>query len=176
VTRSIYRSLVLLVALTVAANPARAQEAPKTKPSVVVTIKSVKLDYARLKKVGADAVAGDEDLHSKDRMLIFTLQITNKGEADVTYKTFNGEPGGKGDYASLVDSKQKYVVLADFGDMEPMDVTRTATIKPGQTITDVLVFGRPADGAKPVTLLIPAKNYGAAGFVRVEVKVEPTLE
>jgi hypothetical protein len=138
-----------------------------------ITIKSVKLEYVKLRKTSGDT---SEESMSKEKVLIFTLVITNKGQKEVTYKTFNGAPGGKNDYASLIDNKRKFVTLADFGDLEPEGITRTATLKPGESIMDVLCFGKPENGAKPVTLLLPAKNHGGKGLWRLDVKVEPVPE
>jgi len=138
-----------------------------------IKIKSVKFDYVKLRNAGTPSA---DEAQSKEKVFIFTLEITNKGQKEVSYKTFNGAPGGKNDYASLIDSKKKYVTLGDFGDLEPIEITRTATLKPGDTITDVLCFGRPANGARPATLLLPAKNHGGVGLWRLDVKADPTLE
>lgn len=138
-----------------------------------IKIKSVRFDYVKLRKAGTPSA---DEAQSKDKVFIFTLEITNKGQKDVSYKTFNGAPGGKNDYASLIDSKRKYVTLADFGDLEPVDITRTATLKPGDTITDVLCFAQPANGARPVTLLLPAKNHGGVGLWRLDVKMDGAIE
>ena len=138
-----------------------------------IKIKSVKLDYVKLGKAGTPSA---DEAQSRDKVFIFTLEIANKGQKEVSYKSFNGAPGGKNDYASLIDSKKKYVTLADFGDLEPIDITRTATLKPSDTIVDVLCFAQPANGARPVTLLLPAKNHGGVGLWRLDVKMDAALE
>ena len=169
----------IVILLIGALNSARA-DAPKVpdKPDpngFEVTIKSVKLDYVKLRKLRGDT-AGEDDAMSQDKVLIFTLTITNRGQREQAYKTFNGAKGGSKDYASLIDSKRKFVPLADFGELRAPGVTAEATLKPGESITDVLCFGKPANDAKPMVLLLPAKNHGGAGLWRLDVKVEPTLE
>src|SRR5438046_7046781 len=92
--------------IALAAAPCAAEDfKPIEKPDnsgLEITIKSVKLDYVKLRKTGTPSA---DEAQSKDKVLIFTIEITNKGQKEVSYKTFNGATGGKNDYASLIDSK-----------------------------------------------------------------------
>jgi hypothetical protein len=76
--------------LTIAiAASVRAADAPKVpdKPDAngfEVTIKSVKLNYVKLKKKTGELFKEGDDAVSQDKVLIFTLTITNRGQKEQT--------------------------------------------------------------------------------------------
>jgi hypothetical protein len=136
---------------------------------IQVSIMSAKLEYLMLKKHNVDNTT--EDMVSNQNLLVIRVQILNKGKKEVTYTSFNGTPG-KNDGASLLDSNKKFAALANFGDLEVVGVTKTATLKPGESVNDVLAFAPPAEGVKPVLLYLPAKNHGDAGMWKLAVKMD----
>lgn len=136
---------------------------------IEVSIVSAKLEYLMLKKHNADNTT--EDMVSNQNLLVIRVQILNKGKKEVSYTSFNGTPG-KNDGASLLDSNKKFAALANFGDLEVVGVTKTATLKPGESVNDVLAFAPPAEGVKPVLLYLPARNHGDAGMWRLAVKMD----
>lgn len=156
------------------AQTTRPTRGPASQPNpgasgLVVTIKSAKVDYLNLKK---PLPGGNfEDLVSNEKLLAIVLEITNKGEKEITYNSFNGA-GGKDDHASLMDTKKKLAALVNFGDLQPAEITKQATLKPGDTVTDIVVFAPPQGDAKPATLFLPAKNHGDAGLWKLEVKLD----
>jgi len=136
---------------------------------VEVKIMSAKMEFLALKKHSADNTT--EDMIANDSLLVIRLQILNNGKKEITYQTFNGA-GGQNDRASLLDSNKKFSAIANFGDLEVVGTTKTATLKPGESVNDVLAFAPPANGAKPVLLYLPAKNHGDNGLWKLEVKME----
>jgi hypothetical protein len=134
-----------------------------------VTIISAKLEALLLKKHNADG--STEDLVSNQNLLVIRLQILNKGKKEITYHSFNGTQG-KNDRASLRDSNKKFAALANFGDLEVVGVAKTATLKPGESVNDLLAFAPPAEGVKPMLLYLPAPNHGDRGLWKLEVKME----
>lgn len=136
---------------------------------IEVTIISAKLEFLMLKKHNADNTV--DDLVANQNLLVIRLKIVNKGKKEITYHTFNGT-AGQNDGASLLDSNKKFSALANFGDLEVVGITKTATFKPGESINDLLAFAPPAEGIKPTLLYLPAKNHGDTGMWRIPVKID----
>ena len=160
-------------------NGARA-DAPKVpdKPDpngFEVTIKSVKLDYVKLRKLRGDP-SGDEDAMSQDKVLIFTLTITNRGQREQAYKTFNGAKGGSKDYASLIDSTRKFVPLADFGELRARASPPRPRSSPANRSPTCSVSASPPTTPSRWCCCSPPRTTAAQGLWRLDVKVEPTLE
>jgi len=64
--------------------------------------------------------------------------------------------------ASLKDDLGNRYKAVHFGGMDqPIGRTKSASIYPGKTITDVLVFERPIAKAKTLKLTLPLANVGA---------------
>lgn len=175
----------ILIAMTFAAACVSVASAQTTRPSatqgalpanagpgasgVVVTITSAKLEALLLKKHNPDNTT--EDLVSDKSLLVIRLQILNKGKKEITYHSFNGTQG-KNDRASLLDSNKKFAALANFGDLEVVGIAKTATLKPGESVNDLLAFAPPEEGVKPTLLYLPAPNHGDRGLWKLEVKLE----
>lgn len=170
---------LIALAATITASAA-APRGPATRPStqpvgnpgesgVDVAIKSAKIDFLLLKK--PQPGGGFEDLSSDTRLLVITLAIANKGQKEINYVSFSGTDP-KSPHASLIDSNGKFPALINFGDLEPADLTRKATLKPGDAITDVVVFQVPAANARPNILVLPAANHGDKGQWRLQVKLD----
>ncbi len=138
---------------------------------IEVTITSTKLEALLLKKHNADNTT--EDLVSDQSLLVIRLQILNKGKKEITYHSFNGTQG-KNDRASLLDTNKKFAALANFGDLEVVGIAKTTTLKPGESVNDLLAFAPPVEGVKPAVLYLPAPNHGDRGLWKLEVKLEET--
>ncbi|HSI36983.1 MAG: hypothetical protein ACAI43_21775 [Phycisphaerae bacterium] len=182
-------SLVLVVAMALS-YPARAADAPPKAPpakeapkpaapakpgpeaasGLDVAVKGAKVDYVALKKPVAGG--GFEELVSGQKVLTITLTIANKGEKEIAYKSFNGTLEGKDDRASLLTTTKKFLPLVNFGQLEPADAIKQATLKAGDAVTDTLYFMAPPAGIVPETLMLPAKNHGDSGYWKLAVKVE----
>jgi hypothetical protein len=155
----------------------RAQEdgaAPKSKEQpgasgVVVTVKAMKVDYMLLRQRKPDGTV--EEVGSADQVLMITIEITNKGTQEITYKTGNGTPGSKEPVAAIRDSEGKVSAVVQFGaTLERVEGVKEATIKPGESVTDVLAFLQLPQGVKPVQLLLPAASHGNKGTWKISLE------
>ena len=136
---------------------------------VVVDVKSVKVDHLMFRRPKPDGTI--EEVGSAQPVLIVTIEIANKGDKAVTYRTANGTPGSKDPTAAIRDSTGRASAVVQFeATLERVDGVKQATIKPGQSVTDVLAFLQLPEGVKPVTLLLPAKCHGNEGTWRVPLE------
>jgi hypothetical protein len=148
--------------------PAPKKEGPGDS-GVVVTVKDMKVDYLRFRKPKPDGTV--EEVASNAPVLIITIEIANKGDKEVTYKTANGIPGSKDPVAGIRDSTGHVSAVVQFeATLERVEGVKQATIKPGETVTDVLAFLQLPEGVKPVTLLLPAKCHGNSGTWKISLQ------
>ena len=138
---------------------------------VAIAVTSAKLEYLILKRTGADGKS--EEFYSNDPLLVVRLKITNNGQSEVTYRTFRGAPDGKNDQASLQESNRKLAALVQFGEYEPAAGVRTTTLKPGESVDDLVAFAAPATGVTPTLLFLPARNHGDTGMWKIPVTLAP---
>lgn len=163
--------------------PGAKRAEPTTQPaplgSAVVRVTSTHLDYVTLgpSTEHGPAPAGVDPVNSQDKFLIIRLEIRNtSSDKPLAYHSFALPfgPAGRETYASLALGR-KMLTLVNFGEQEPIGLTRTAAIGPGKTVNDVLVFlPVPELEAKtmgtPLKLTLPAEQVGAAGkAVRVDL-------
>jgi hypothetical protein len=157
---------------------------PATQPAQIgsaeVKVTSTHLDYVQLgpSTEHGPAPAGAEVANSQDKFLIIRLEIRNtSADKPLSYHTFALPfgPAGRETYASLAMGR-KMLTLVNFGEQEPVGLTRAAEIGPGKVISDVLVFmavpeleGKGAAGT-PLKLTLPAEQLGVTGKpVRVDL-------
>jgi hypothetical protein len=156
---------------------------PTTQPARLgaaeIKVTSTHLDYVLLgpSTEHGPAPAGAETSNSQDKFLIIRLEIRNtSSDQTLTYHTFAFPfgPAGRETYASLALGR-KMLTLVNFGEQEPVGLTRKAEIPPGKTISDVLVFLPVAElDAKtmgiPLKLTLPPEQLGVTGKpVRVDL-------
>jgi hypothetical protein len=157
----------------------RAEEPPAPAPSpkkegpgesgVSITVKDMKVDYLRFRKPRPDGTA--EEVASNAPVLLVTIEIANKGDKEVTYKTANGTPGTKDPVAAIRDSTGKVSAVIQFdATLERVEGVKQATIKPGESTTDVLAFLQLPEGVKPATLLLPANCHGNKGTWKISLE------
>ncbi len=135
-----------------------------------VIIKSAKVDFIGLRKPLPGG--GFDDFTSDQKLLLITLTITNKGQKEITYKSFNGTADGKDDRAALYTTTKKFLPLANFGEFEVAEALKQATLKPGDSVTDLLAFMAPPADIKVDVLMLPAKNHGDPGYWKLPLKIE----
>jgi hypothetical protein len=157
---------------------------PTTQPAqmgpVQVRVTSTHMDYVPLgpSTEHGPAPAGAEVANSQDKFLIIRLEIRNtSADKPVSYHTFALPfgPAGRETYASLALGR-KMLTLVNFGEQEPVGLTRAVEIAPGKAVNDVLVFmavpelaGKGAAGT-PLKLTLPAEQLGVVGkAVRVDL-------
>ena len=169
-------SICLLTYATAAQTTRPASTRPATPASaagpmasgIEVSIVSTKFEYLALRKHNFDGTV--DDLASNEILFVIRLKIMNKGQKDVAYQSFNGTPNKNG--ASLLDSNKKYLAQAAFGELEAVGITKSATIKPAESVDDLLAFAPPAAGVKSAVLFLPARNHGDSGVWKMEVKID----
>lgn len=116
----------------------------------------------------------DEPSYSAEDLLAITLSISNLSETKkITYRTWAGADFSfDRDYATLRDEHENTYARSAFGSTaEPVGRTRHESIRPGESVTDVLVFERPIDAAEALRLELPAENFGGEGMLRIELPV-----
>jgi hypothetical protein len=154
----------------------RADFQPRPKPfGEVVVVESVAVDPARavLGPVTLfDRVTGRR-LTSAARALTVTLEVRNHGDTrKVNYRTWHPDVPTGPDVAVLRDEfGNVYKGVRGGPGVEPLGRTRTASVYPGQAITDVLVFEPPIDRATRLELELPGENIGVAEAIRIEIDV-----
>lgn len=140
----------------------------------------VKIIEARVGTVeirGRYGLEGDTE-RTDDAYTVITLEITNLG---TTKKIEYASWGGKGydrvrHLAGLQDEFENDYTRA-IGDLRGTPIGRTpeASIRPGDSVIDVLVFERPIDAATVLRLTLPAIRFGGEGMLRLEIPVD-TME
>lgn len=97
-----------------------------------------------------------------DPHLAFSLEISNKTDGKKgSYKTWAGSPLGLGSKATLRDNLGNYYRQIDFGfGSKIIGRVEDASIYPGKSIEDVIVFETPIDKAASFDLELPGENVG----------------
>ena len=169
-----YVTGLVLLALVVAAPGQDVGNAPKPKEGpgdsgVEISVKEMKIDYLMLRRPKPDGTV--EEVASAQPVLQVTIEITNKGDREITYKTANGTPGSKDPVAAIRDSEGKVSAVVQFGaTLERVQGAKEAKLKPGESATDVLAFVQLPQGVKPVQLLLPAASHGNKGTWKISLE------
>jgi hypothetical protein len=172
--RVVYVTGIILLVLRAAAPAQEAANAPKPREGpgdsgVEISVKEMKVDYLLLRRAKPDGTA--EEVASAQPVLQVTIEITNKGDKEITYKTANGAPGTKDPVAAIRDSEGKVSAVVQFGaTLERIQGVKEAKLKPGESATDVLAFVQLPQGVKPVQLLLPASSHGNKGTWKISLE------
>lgn len=113
--------------------------------------------------------------HSENELLAIHVEITNLSETKkIDYRTWaGGDISFGGDFATLQDEYGNTYKRIRFGlGSMPVGRVRNASIRPGEPVTDILVFERPIDAAKMLRLELSAKNFGGEGMMRIEIPID----
>ena len=171
--RIAYVTGIILLALAAASsgqdagNPKRNDGPPDG--GVLIDVKELKVDYLMLRRPKPDGTV--DEVASAQPVLQITIEITNKGEKEITYKTANGTPGTKDPVAAIRDSEGKVSAVVQFGaTLERVQGVKEAKLKPGESATDVLAFVQLPQGVKPVQLLLPASSHGNKGTWKISLE------
>ena len=109
---------------------------------------------------------------SKDNLLTIVMQITNVSQTKkVDYRTWGAKSlSMRRDFAKVRDEYDNFYKRLDFGfGNKPTGRTEQASIRPGESMTDVLIFERPVDAARFLHLELPGANFGGEGMIRFEI-------
>ena len=133
---------------------------------------SVRLLSARVGKFMVKSIGDQRE--SKDAELLIKLNITNRSTTrKLNYSTWAGADISLGrDYANLTDNhgnRYRRVGYGFGGDI--VGQTKTASIYPGKSVTDLLIFEPPVDTAEYINLEMPGSNVGGEGTIRLRIPV-----
>ena len=107
---------------------------------------------------------------SKEEFLAIAVELTNLSETKkLEYKTWAG--GGlryARDLAALCDNFDNTYKRIGFTDL-PEGRTESASIYPGKSIIDVLVFESPLETVEHLDLQLPGKGFGGDGMIRLRI-------
>lgn len=112
---------------------------------------------------------------SSEKYLTIILAITNQSDVRLAeYRTWAGADYSlRRDYATLVDEHGNVYARMNFGlGNEPVARTSRRSMRPGESVADVLVFQRPVDAASVLRLEMPGGNIGGEEMIRFEIPVE----
>ena len=168
------RVCFLLAALIAACGLAQTSKPAATTQSAValadVVVKEMRVDYLRFRKPKADGTF--DEVGSREQVLLISVEIANKGTKELTYKSANGVPGTREPVAAVRSSDGKTSAVVQFeATLERLEgVNRQASVKPGESVTDVLAFVQLPTGVKPVTLFFPGQCVGGGGTIRISLE------
>lgn len=130
---------------------------------VEVRVTSIAIGQVPLKSISGEGRSQNEHFAIK-----FTLTNTSETRM-VSFRTWAGADFSLGrDYASLTDNHDNVYRRIDFGIMnEVIGQTKNTNVRPGQTVTDVVVFETPVQAAKTFELTLPHGNIGRAEGTRI---------
>jgi hypothetical protein len=155
--------------------PARPAPEPAP-PPLVATIGpvTVRVLYARVDTVPLETARGP--IRSDEPRLMIALEVANASPTRKVDYLGWAAPGfalGR-DTATLKDELGNTYRRAYFGLGEHVvGQSPAASIYPGKTLPDLLVFEPPVPAARSLTLELPADNVGEAGSFRLPVPVDP---
>jgi hypothetical protein len=117
----------------------------------------------------------DGDSVSEDELLAVQLEIVNRSESKkVEYESWLGRDiSFSRDYATLQDNFGNNYRRVSFGfGTEIVGHTEKASIYPGKSLADVLVFQAPVEKAEYLNLELPADNCGGTGMFRLRIPAD----
>jgi HEAT repeats/PBS lyase HEAT-like repeat len=153
---------------------------PEPPPPVVEEWVTVPAGVARAGAVQVRVTAAEIDsvkgkdgkpLHPTLQQLVIKVLVENGGNDKVNYRGA-GDPGTKfGEGAPrLTDDQGKPYQVVSFGKDQPIAGQLEATvIAPKKSVTDLLVFERPADKTEYLKLELPGANFGGAGKLKLKI-------
>jgi hypothetical protein len=112
-----------------------------------------------------------EQLYTPETNLGIQVELTNTSSTWKTdYTTWVDASGSRKDSAAtLRDNFGNHYYPVAFKTIKPVGKTGTASLYPGQTINDFLVFERPIAAVRSLTLELPAANFGGQGLLRLQI-------
>ena len=109
---------------------------------------------------------------TRQEMLVVRVSVKNIGSTAFTYQTMAGDDAGLVDAVVLRDARGVVLRRARFGfAIVPAGRIASERVEPGRSLSDVLVFERPAGTPRGLSLTVPGRCVGAAGEVTLQVPV-----
>ncbi len=129
----------------------------------------IRITSVRVGKIALRSTFGTPG-SSKEEFLAITLELTNLSETKkLEYKTWaGGHLNYVRDLAALSDNFDNTYKRIGFTDL-PEGRTESASIYPGKSISDVLVFEPPLETVEHLDLQLPGKSFGGTGMIRLRI-------
>ncbi len=109
---------------------------------------------------------------SEDELLAITLKVSNSGENRIIqYNSWRGADFSFArNRATLTDNFGNTYERSQFDAVrEVAGHTKSASLHPGESVTDVLVFERPLANVEHLKLELPGRNIGGEGMLRIRI-------
>jgi hypothetical protein len=131
--------------------------------SVVIRVTGAEIDSVK----GKDG----KSLHPTLQQLAIRILVENSGKDKINYRGAGDQATKFGEGAPrLTDDQGKPYQVVNFGKDKPIAGQADATaIDGGKSVTDLLVFDRPADSSQYLKLELPGSNFGGAGKVKFKI-------
>ena len=134
---------------------------------VDVLVSSATIGIVRLK-----SILSEDESQSTSPVLSVTMELKNTGRArKLEYRSWRGSAFDvSSEVATLKDEHgNRYQRVAFSSSRLPDDAVNTASLYPGKSSSDVLIFQPPIDAAQKLRLELPARNFGGTGMIRLEI-------
>jgi len=144
-------------------------DTPVKQGDVQIQVVSAKVGYV---SVNDRASMRNEHSRSKEPELVITVKLTNLSVTKkLDYRTWAGaDMSFERDFGTLQDNFGNSYKRVNYGFMStPVGRTKSSSMFPNKTISDVLVFEPPIDAAEHLDLELPAKNFGGTGMIRIRI-------
>lgn len=141
-------------------------ESPVKQNDTQVQVKAV-----RVGKVPLKGRYGDGNGESKDVLLMIELEISNLSDTKkLEYRTWGGTAMSFGTRTALTDNFDNRYKVVNFGfGNEVVGSVESASIYPGKSVRDVLVFEEPIGKVEHLNLELPASQFGGEGMLRIRI-------
>jgi hypothetical protein len=142
-------------------------------PTVLKTLTQARFDGVQVEVIGArvsrsEVWANGKVVMEGEPLLFLQLRITNHGNSPMNYRSWRGRTAsGDEVVARVIDDRGATLHrIIHRDDNLPKDAVRQATLGPGKSVEDVLVYAPPVVGFKRLDLYLPGQNIGAGGEMR----------
>lgn len=132
----------------------------------------VRIERVALGKVPLADYSGRRSSSEEDRLMV-AVRISNTSPAKIlTYQSFDGGRTILGDSAKLSDEHGNAYRRSGVGySTKIVGRVEFEDIRPGSSVTDLLVFTPPVEAATVLRLELPARMIGEKGWIRFEFPV-----
>jgi hypothetical protein len=135
---------------------------PQQLGEVRLSLASVKIDHVPLEGLLAES-------HSSERLLVIRVTIENLSQTrKIDFHGFSPEIATL-EFAVLSDNFENSYRRAGFGAARPAGQVTSASIYPGKSLDDLLVFEVPVEKAEFLRLELPGANLHQDGSFRFQI-------
>lgn len=155
-----------------------------TKPTPPATLPTATLDGVEVRVtkavLGRQRITGKLNgipmsMSSNALTLVMGLEIRNAGVEPITYQTWRDESNGNQSEPGRMTDRASPIRTIDYTDRDtpippiPDGGVRTVVLGPGETTTDILLFGAPEPKFQRLELYLPGKQVGKPGGMTLSI-------